>query len=477
MKIITPIAKNILEMYNKQIFNRNEKYRLTIYYQDLKIEDGVLLFNTMTGEIILITEEEYNYIIANEFDKISFHLYWYLVSHWFLIPVEYNEKMMVYLFRNRVYEPSLVSSTANHFVILTTTDCNARCYYCFELGAKRVNMTEKTAEDIAKYIVYKADPSQVVHISWFGGEPLFNPGVIDIISQYLIDNGLRLRSSMTSNGYLFNDEMIKKAKELWNLQSIQITFDGTEDKYNQIKAYIYKDGKSPFKVVLDNIERLLKAKIHISVRLNISEKNYEDLKELIDLFCERFKDCEEKELFKPYLALLYEDIETNLLSHTDEHRKFIYNKLLDIEEYSAGKGLPIYKTGRYGESVICKSCMGDASTTLLISPEGNLGSCEHYVDGDFWGSIYDENPFNRDYDNLRGWREKIPEKEDCKTCFYYPKCSRLRRCASSLNINTKEFCLREYNGSDRYIKMRYDEYLNRLNKKECSCNDKQKLCV
>ena len=38
------------------------------------------------------------------------------------------------------------------YTIFTTTDCNARCFYCFELGRSRIPMSEETAHKTARYI-------------------------------------------------------------------------------------------------------------------------------------------------------------------------------------------------------------------------------------------------------------------------------------------------------------------------------------
>ena len=37
---------------------------------------------------------------------------------------------------------------------------------------------------------------------------------------------------MISNGILFDEESVKKAKEFWKLGNIQITLDGTYDYYD-----------------------------------------------------------------------------------------------------------------------------------------------------------------------------------------------------------------------------------------------------
>jgi sulfatase maturation enzyme AslB (radical SAM superfamily) len=58
---------------------------------------------------------------------------------------------------------------------------------------------------------------------------------------------------MFSNGLLFNDENIIKAKEIWNLKKIQITIDGTEPFYEKIKNV----PSGSFNILLANIKKLL----------------------------------------------------------------------------------------------------------------------------------------------------------------------------------------------------------------------------
>lgn len=73
------------------------------------------------------------------------------------------------------------------------------------------DMSEQTARDIVKYIVEHANRNAPLSIEWFGGEPLTNVKVIDIINSGVRSAGFEVFSKMISNGYLFNQENVKKA--------------------------------------------------------------------------------------------------------------------------------------------------------------------------------------------------------------------------------------------------------------------------
>lgn len=72
-------------------------------------------------------------------------------------------------------------------------------------------MTEETAEKVARYIITHAPKGIDIRLDWFGGEPLYNEKVIDIITSRVASAGFNFSSSMISNGYLFNDTNLRKA--------------------------------------------------------------------------------------------------------------------------------------------------------------------------------------------------------------------------------------------------------------------------
>lgn len=154
----------------------------------------------------------------------------------------------------------------------------------------KTHMTHETAEKVAKYIMEVAPKGQQLEVSWFGGEPLFNMDVIEIITSRLNSAKIPFKGSMISNGYLLNEDVVSKAKNEWHITNMQITFDGTEEVYNKVKNYIYKDDVSPYKKVLHNVKLLLDKDINVSVRMNCDSHNSENLRSLIMELHENFKE-------------------------------------------------------------------------------------------------------------------------------------------------------------------------------------------
>lgn len=98
---------------------------------------------------------------------------------------------------------------------------------------------------------------------------------IDQICSELREKGIPFSSTMISNGYLFDADMISRAKAEWKLTFVQITLDGTEETYNRVKAYVgVKD--NPFRRVINNINELLRSDIDVSIRLNVDRYNADD---------------------------------------------------------------------------------------------------------------------------------------------------------------------------------------------------------
>lgn len=428
MDVIMQPSKSIMQLLGNQVKNKNKKYRFNKFCLFLDLERGdKLIMNEMTKSLVRIRPEEFAKVFSDEqIDYLNF-----LYRNYFLVPEEFDEISLIEEYREKmrsIITDSYLDSV-NHFTILTTTKCNARCFYCYELKSKgKHHMTIETAEKVANYIINVADKHKEIKLSWFGGEPLFNLKVIDLIVTKIKDAGFKYSSTIISNGILFSPETVSKAKELWHLKSAQITLDGTEEVYNKAKNYIYKD-INPYQRVLNSIQSLLDAGISVSIRTNADLYNIENLILLYKELANKFQ----KYINKGLHVYAHPIFEQDGYSRTTEQRTELFRKMIEAQSllYKLGLDKPNVKG-----NVKALHCMVDSGTGVMISPDGNIGLCEHYIDSDFFSHI--DNPEKKDWDIIKSWRDYRPAQDICKTCPLYPTCLKMTKCSDEIDCDKAE---------------------------------------
>ena len=385
-------------------------YRLSHYVIAEPVDDGILLLNNLTRELLFLTEEEYNTAVHNE----------ELRNRWFVVPSELDEKQLMNMVRwvhNMRKKPS---DSINNFVVYTTTDCNARCFYCFELGRKRVPMGDDVATKTADFIIEHCKGKPVA-INWFGGEPFYNTRPMDIICTKLKDAGISYKSRTITNGYLLNEENAAKCIDLWNLRRIQISMDGTEVIYNKAKRYIYKDG-NPYQIVMSNIQRMLDRNVCVIIRLNLDFHNVEDLNLFAEELAQRFAG---EKKFVVYTHLIIDE-----KKEWDEHRSIeqwnaLYQAKADLDQKMFDLGIHANRAMRLSGELRTSACMADSDNSIVVTPDGSLGVCEHFSETELIGHL--DSP-DRDQAVINSFRERWDDIGECDSCALYPTCIRLKKC-------------------------------------------------
>lgn len=416
MREIFAARQEYISLLGAQPVEPGRVYRMLDFCLQTNVEGEMVLCNTLTGEILVLTAEEAA-ALQELPGRLSLEIE-PLVAKWFLVPTEHDDIDLCDNLRGLLRDMTPPKPITD-FTIFTTTDCNARCFYCYEMGRSRVPMTETVARDVAAYIL-RVHGNQKVKLFWFGGEPLYNAGVIDIICTALRDAGVSYTSRMISNGYLLDDAMIEKAKSLWNLYQVQITLDGLEEVYNRVKAYIYKDKESAFRIVTTHIDHLLQREICVVVRMNLGKHNKEELYRLVDWLAERYAG---NPYLQAYAHLLFEtdkERDKDELSHkrADEAQAF-----LEFTQYCEEKGL--LRVAKNTVSLKLNHCMMDSATSVTILPDGHVGKCEHFSEDGFVGDIYSG---ITDHAQMAMFRESINCKEVCAGCPVYPYCIKPKYC-------------------------------------------------
>lgn len=429
MEIIDKGLQIILDLISTSPIDNTLLYKKSIFNLYLPVEKGVIIYNTLTRAICLCNETEYCKLIQGDYtDDYSTSLF----SYGFLTHTDIDEMKICDQVRY-VLNGFDNQNFIDDFTILTTTNCNARCQYCYESDCKKFDMTMSTASELVDFIISNNvnNTGKSLNLSWFGGEPLCNYKIINFICENLKVKGFKINSSMISNGYLFNDELIKCAKENWNLTKVQITLDGTEEKYNIIKNYVDNERVSPFIKVCTNIEKLLKSNIKVAIRLNATNENISDLYQLVEYISIRFTKYNN---FYVYTGIVtdYSSID-NMWNNSERNNLIKERNKLEDHIYSLGLKKYIRPSKRYKTS----QCMADNQHSLVVYPDGTLGKCEHFEQRNTIGDIFQR---NIDYNEINNWRLSHNNKEMCKGCVYYPLCIRLVKCPAfkDLKCNVTE---------------------------------------
>lgn len=399
MNIIKQPIKEVLDILGKQECRESAQYRLSSYVISVKVKEGILLYNTLLGSIVL-----YPSIVIDPF----------LIANWYYVTTDCNEHQLVEMVRNKL-RTSQPFSRFTTFTIYTTTDCNARCYYCFENGRKRISMKDSISHLCSQLIVNKSLGDKVT-IRWFGGEPLCNQNAINIICNNLNKSGVKFESKMATNGYLFDSNLIMHAKNRWNLIQVQITLDGTENNYNKIKKI--KTNLSAFQKVLSNIQTLSNNAISVVIRLNVDNTNIDDQFELVkNTLIPIFEG-------NSYISIYSHLLMTALYDYDKKDRMVLFKKKQKIDRMLFRHGLSTHKGVPHKPSIY--KCIADNRESITILPNGKIGLCEHYTEEKFISDLQHFETFNMEQiSHIRTYNKEL---NLCKKCPFHPRCIRLIHC-------------------------------------------------
>lgn len=420
MRTIVEPKESIDKLWGKQKINETAKYRLMHYVLRTDYGDRVFLHNVVTGRLAELDWEEMGAI--NKLPKVYSREMKRLITEHYLVPEDYEEDVQVINLRKILQSLTFVqrNPAITQYTVLPTTACNARCYYCYEKGIKVETMTERVADEVIEFIADQSKGKDV-RVRWFGGEPTLATNRIDQISAGLRKKGIHFSSTMISNGYLFDEEMIRKASTDWNLYLIKISMDGIKETYKRIKAYVYPDD-DPYERILKNIGLFLERKIFVRIFMNFDKDNYKEFQLLLQDLEERFHN-------NPYLRLRSHNLMLDHLNpdiqDTQKNEIWYQEKIKELNTISRIRGfLPRKEELPSLEYYWCEAASGSAVT---IMPKGDLISCpEKYSDDQVIGDL--QNGITNEA-LVQSWR-KVSYFQRCRDCILFPNCMKIQNCAS-----------------------------------------------
>lgn len=250
---------------------KNSRYNIFIDRKSL-----VVCYNTFTDSMLVLKSTVYTDFINMPLDIFSSKhpsAYEEFIDKGFLVDDETDELAIL---KNN-YEQNTHATRSRQLMIYPTQDCNLKCWYCYESHVKGSIMSEKTRNNIIKYVQKEIEEKKFddLMLSFFGGEPLIGFNKIAYPLAYTIKelcekNNIYFSTFFISNATLLNENIITKMKDI--NPHFQITLDGDRKKHDTVR--IGKLNNTP------TYDKIMKS-IHMIVS-EISNKNSRQ-KELIVL--------------------------------------------------------------------------------------------------------------------------------------------------------------------------------------------------
>ena len=158
----------------------------------------------------------------------------------------------------------LVDKKPLQATLYVTDKCNLDCAYCTEYD----NSKPHPSLDELKTWIKKIRDLGTMRIALVGGEPLLHPDIVAIV-RYCRELGFG--TSLTTNGFLLNEKLVKDLEEA-GLQVMQISVDRMTPS---------PITKKSFKTILPKLQYFRNSKIHLHITGVICEDTLADSREVL----------------------------------------------------------------------------------------------------------------------------------------------------------------------------------------------------
>ena len=304
--------------------------------------------------------------------------------------------------------------------ICPTMGCNFDCPYCFEDHGRK-KMSAEIQDDVVALAERMLDSSgsKDMHVTWFGGEPLLAPDVIESLSVRLMElvekRGGTYVARIVTNGYLLTQD-IANMLERCNVVKAQVTIDGLGSKHDATR-YL-RGGKPTFERIVTNL-RECRLPFKVDVRHNVHEGNHGEMDAL-----------------KAFVEGLAKESGNNIAYYpapvTDSGVANDRGRQVDLLCASGKSEVSIrQEAGRFREGR-GHYCGAHIMWNVGIDDAGNLQKCWEAVDKPWiaFGTAHDWDPANplttaAKPDNLTMYLNTagpVPDQE-CQECVWLPLCA------------------------------------------------------
>jgi uncharacterized protein len=388
-------------------------------------EDGrLVLWNTLSGKITVFKPGDREPVLEllqkKGFEAPKEKVVEYLVERGYLVRKDVDEfRQFQKLFGQQHYRTDMLE-----LILMASEDCNFRCKYCYE-DFTRGTMIPAVREGIKNLVRKRIKKLNRLHISWFGGEPLYGWEAIEDLAPFFVEiadeNEVPFNAGMTTNGYLLTPDVVDKLFA-WRIRHFQITLDGLPEHHDHSR--VGRDGSPTFQRIFDNLKALARREedFRVVLRVNFDQVNASGLSKFIDMLSSEFKHDPRFNLALKAVGKWGGPNDAQLEVCGSDDMARIQRDIMDQARRQGLHFGSLRDTARMGSQV----CYAARPYNFLIGATGKVMKCTIVLDKEdhnVVGQITPEGHLKLDNDRMALWTEPAFEQDgQCRKCVVLPSC-------------------------------------------------------
>ncbi len=177
-------------------------------------------------------------------------------------------------------EPHLLQFSTNSKPIViwnVNNRCNLSCRHCYIEAGDEEHEGELTTQE-AKRFIDDLGEMKIPVLLFSGGEPLLREDIYQLAERA---DKKGVRPVLSTNGTLLSRQVAKKLR-MAGFKYVGVSLDGLERVHDD-----FRNRAGAFQLALKGLENATEAGLKVGVRFTISDKNKDDLPQVLELVAER----------------------------------------------------------------------------------------------------------------------------------------------------------------------------------------------
>ena len=394
------------------------RYNITVENPD----GGFILFNSLTRNIVLLTEEDEEWITLEDLNDtdVDDERFATLRELNFIIDDDFDELEYYKLEWHR----SLYSSGILRHTVILNLACNCDCPYCFE-NKNGQFMKMETARAYLEWLEPQVKDIKYFYMSWFGGEPLLSKWIIEFITDGILELAAKYHfeysACLITNGVLLDDRFVSECERL-HINNLQVTLDGERGIHNKYR-FLKANGGGTFDIILSNLSNFclqVYSDTATVLRVNLTDENYATIPQLLDEIPDEVRDnCV---LMFRWVYSHVEGRSPGVEFSDGKKGTRPYENLAPLYELAQKKG---FTTNSFDEGHNCNFCECDFDHAFQINYNGDLFMCTHSMaESEVIGNIYEGFVNQRNLTRYAKFINTNPfDDQECLECKLLPICN------------------------------------------------------